>query len=480
MQNEIEATIQLDKLDLCFTSIVEDNFNHAIMFYPEEAFKFSHSFGKTVLTKTIDDRKRYAYCYKVHHAGYYMGKIKFGLIGQPQHNDKIWFNMHNQVDYRYYLQYLPSVFENLNLKLNNVTRVEIALDSYFIYFGLYIRRCIRNKDNKIKLFGKYIDRKKRESRIRYWNYGSPNNPYDVKTIYIKNKRKTNYSNKKKQGAEEGSNGNDSKTTIEMIGYDKLEEIQDFSPHKTYILDYHKDHNPNYKHIYREEIRLESEELRRLEKKRKKPTTLTDLLSKEFLYEVFTEYIDRIIVIRDGKGNKIDLFPKPFLGSCGGKLPLTLPQDDAAYQSIENKEFPVIENENNILCKNKLLLHPKYNKEILLPKIKKNQLSIPKAEVIIEPTEKSVNSVIVYILKYAKNYKGNLIEKKSIYKMAASLTKDKEIIKKAITKCSDDQWINFFYNDFDCLINTKCLNKVSNLELGVLDYKQLYDKVFNTV
>jgi hypothetical protein len=120
------------------------------------------------------------------------------------------------------------------------------------------------------------------------------------------------------------------------------------------LDYHKEHNPNYKHIYREEIRLESEELQRLEKKRKKPITLTDLLSKEFLYEVFTEYIDRIIVIRDSKNKKIDLFPKPFLGSCEGKLPLTPASGRYASQSIENKEFPIIKNEITDFEKKKIL------------------------------------------------------------------------------------------------------------------------------
>jgi|GEM_PF-4999095 len=345
MQNEIESTIQLDKLSLCCTSTVEDNFNHAIMFYPDEAFKFSHSFGKTILTQTIDESRRYKYCYTVNHAGYYMGKIKFCLLGQPHHDDKVWFSMHNQVDYRYLLQFLPTIFSNLNLKLNNVTRMEIALDGYFFNFDRHIRKCLRNKDNKVKLFGRYINRKSLEQRIRYWNYGSLDNPFKVRTLYIKNKRKISYPKKKEQGNnEEPDEKKDPKTTIELIAYNKLEEIQDFSPHKTYILDYHKKHNPNYKHIYREEIRLESEELRRLEKKRKSPITLTDLLSKEFLYEVFTEYIDRIIVIRDSKNKKIDLFPKPFLGVCEGKLPLTLPSEQDALQFAENKELSTIKSE----------------------------------------------------------------------------------------------------------------------------------------
>lgn len=113
------------------------------------------------------------------------------------------------------------------------------------------------------------------------------------------------------------------------------------------MDYHKEHNPNYKNIYREEIRLESEELRRLKEKREKQGktfTLTDLLNKEFLYEVFTEYIDRIIVIKDSKNQKIDLFPKPFLGDCKGKLPLTLPPEPSNPQPVKNKDIPLVENE----------------------------------------------------------------------------------------------------------------------------------------
>ena len=330
MPNEIEATIQLDKLSLCCTSTKEDNFNHAIMFYPDEIY----SFGKTFLTETIDNRNRYKYCYNVYHAGYYMGKVKFSLYGQSHHNDKIWFQLDNKVFYNDTFQFLPTIFENLNLQLHNVTRMEIAVDSYFVFFGSYIRKCLRKKDNKVKLFGRYIDRKALEQRIRYWNYGSLDNPFKVRTLYIKNKRKVNNSKNKKQGCDGKNNDNkDSKTTIEMIGYDKLEEIENCSPHKTYILDYHKEHNPKYKHIYREEIRLESEELRRLEKKRRKPITLTDLLSKEFLYDIFSEYIDRIIVIRDSEGKKIDLFPKPFLGDCRGKLPLTLQGPEEKYLAI---------------------------------------------------------------------------------------------------------------------------------------------------
>jgi len=350
MQNEIEATIQPDKLTLCCTSAMENNFNYQIISDPKEVFKHTFFFGNVTLFPSNDyyRNRGYKYCYEVLYGKDHIliGEIKFGLWGQPHHDDKIWFSIQIKNFYNNTYLFLPSIFEELNLTLHNVTRLHIALDNYKINYDVNIRKNLKNKENKIKLFGRYIkDRKKLEKRIRYWNCGSLDNQFMVRTLYFKNKKQVNYSKNKKHNPEDEENTKDAKTTIEFTAYDKLEEINDFSPHKTYILDYHKEHNPKYKHIYREEIRLESEELRRLEKKRKKPITLTDLLSKEFLYEVFTEYIDRIIVIRDNKGNKIGLFPKPYLGDCKGKLPLTLPPGPDDLQLIENKEIPIIENEN---------------------------------------------------------------------------------------------------------------------------------------
>jgi len=349
MQDEINATIQWDKLTLCCTSTVENNFNHTIMFNSDEAAVCSHSFGYTTLHKEEDNSRRYKYCYQVTYGLNIIGNIKFGLYGQPQHDDKIWFSIYIKTFYDNAIQFLPAIFENLNLNLHHVTRIHIALDNYKFKFDAIIRRNLRNKENKVKLLGKYItDRKKYEKRLWYSNSGSLDNPFAVRTLYIKNKRRIKYPKNKKYNTVDAENADDSKTTIGFAAYDKGEEIDNNSPHKTYILDYHKAHNPKCKNIYREEIRLESEEWRRYEEKRKKqgkPITLTDLLSKEFLYEVWTEYIDRIIVIRDSKNRKIDLFPKPYLGECKGKLPLTLPQGPDESPFIEYNDIPFIENRN---------------------------------------------------------------------------------------------------------------------------------------
>ena len=130
MQDEINGTIQMDKLTLCCISTVENNFNSLIMSDPAETFKYSHYYGNTTISKDYDYSRRYKYCYNVTHDDNRIGQIKFGLYGQPQHDDKVWFSIKIKTLYDNTLQFLPAIFENLHLKLNNVTRIHIALDNY--------------------------------------------------------------------------------------------------------------------------------------------------------------------------------------------------------------------------------------------------------------------------------------------------------------------------------------------------------------
>jgi len=346
MSDEIKAIIQLDKLVMCCRSVVNDNFNDECInrFYSDAAYTNTFVFGSTTLVLTTDFSKRFRFSYNVFCGSYFMGKIHFGLLGQSYRNDKVWFYVNNQVFYNDTLHFLPTVFSDLNLTLNNITRLEIALDCYDFNFEQILRRSIRNKENRVKLFGRYIARKEFAKRIRFWNYGTLDNPFKVRTIYIKNKRKIHYSKQNENEKEDcpSNKKGDSKTTIELAAYNKSDEIDDFSPHKKYIRDNHVSYNSKFENIYRLEVRLESEELSRYVekyvKKHNKTVELSDLLNKQFLFDVFTEYIDRIIVIKDRNNNKIDLFPKPCLGSCEGKLPLPLPEAILQPRPVKNKEM----------------------------------------------------------------------------------------------------------------------------------------------
>lgn len=89
MSDEIKATIQLNKLILCCTSTVEDNFNQAIISYRAMVIEPFHSFGKTKLIRDIDDSRRYKYSYRLEYADYYVDRINFCIFGQPHRNGKM-------------------------------------------------------------------------------------------------------------------------------------------------------------------------------------------------------------------------------------------------------------------------------------------------------------------------------------------------------------------------------------------------------
>lgn len=345
MQNEkktksekrTKATIQLDKLVMCCKSAIEDNFNDAIKHYPEESLQAKHSFGKTTLTQTIDYSKRYKYSYNVHHCGHHIGRLDFCMFGLQSKDEYMWVTLNNATFYNSTLQFLPQIFIDLNITLNNITQLDVALDSYYFNQELTLRRAIKNKSNSIKLMGRYKDRSARLPNIKFWHNGCPDNILEVRSVYIHNQRQVKYQQGHQNIEQNNSNKtSNAKTTFGLIAYDKLDEINEVSKHKTYILDYHKKFNPNFKNIFRQEIRLTSEELYRYVKSHRKPITLSDLLNKEFLYCVFCEYYDRIIVIRNDKKQKVSLFPTPNLESLEGILPLPLPENMIKPQQTENE------------------------------------------------------------------------------------------------------------------------------------------------
>lgn len=177
---------------------------------------------------------------------------------------------------------------------------------------------MRDKSNSVRLFRDMIkDRNQVIKEITYYNHGSLNNPFKVRSILIKNK----------------------KGTYELSCYNKTEEIKQSG--KEYINDYHKLHNPKFKKLYRIEIRLTSDEIRRYIKKHKKPISFNDVINPEFLHTVFSEYLDRIIVIyKNGqskrKREKISLIPPVQIVPPVGILQPTLSDNIFDTQQSDNK------------------------------------------------------------------------------------------------------------------------------------------------
>ena len=287
MKNETQATIGLDKLVFSCTSTVNDNFDEATKYNPISTLAPQLTFGNTTLTHATDLSHRYKYSYTVNFNNNKMGRVDFDQFGYSW-QDRIRFSVDNTVFYNNTQSYLSKVLEDLNLKIENYTNIDIAIDSYNFNSEQVLRRNLKNKDNKVRIFHEIIkDRTKTIDNITYFNKGSLNNPFKVRSVSIKDKKEIK----------------------EYFVYDKLEEIE-FSE-KKYILEYHKIKNQNLKNIYRGEIRCKYDAIKYYENEIiKKLITLDDLLDKDFLYSMFCYHLKTIISIKDCNKKEIQLFPCP--------------------------------------------------------------------------------------------------------------------------------------------------------------------------
>lgn len=346
-----KATIQLDKLVFCCKSIVEDNFNYAVEHNPEYYFETEFQFGQTKLIRFQDPDKRFKHSFKVFYNDKHIGCIDFNMYG-ALFNNLIRFSVTNEVFYNNTLQCIPTVLNDLNLEINNFNKIDIAVDCYDYDIEKELRKNLRDKDNHVKLLGDFIkDRNEVIREVTYFNHGSLNNPFKVRTILIKNK----------------------KGTFELSAYNKTEEIKQSK--KEYINEYHKKHNSEFSKLCRIEVRLTYDEIHRYIKKHKKPISFEDIMSIEFLYKVFIEYYDRIIEFyknpeNNRKREKISIIPPIEILPSEGILQPTLPNTISLPQhsNIINKEY--IKNSIINECLNDYKSQ-KYRHKIFINKINNN-------------------------------------------------------------------------------------------------------------
>lgn len=338
------STILIDKLIFSCISEVEDNFDYTVTHDPEYWHE-DFTFGQTKLIRTQDPSNRYRHSYKVYYGKYLMGVLDFSLYNSGIYTNMLRFTVHNEVFYKYRLKYIPIVLDNLNLKINNFKQIDIAIDSYKHNVEQAIRRNLKDKNNIVRLFKPIIkDRDMTLKQITYYNSGSLNNPYQLRSILIKSK----------DGRKE------------LACYDKKEEIDKVSK-KDYILKFHQEQNPKCKKVYRAEIRFQYEELRRYIKKIKRPIVFDDLLDPQFLNNMFFEYLDRIITIYKGTGKKktkIQLVDKPPILQSQGILQPTLSVSESIPSIHKNGYFNfdkfINEYSNNL-----------YNNQVFINSIRNN-------------------------------------------------------------------------------------------------------------
>nr|WP_297165511.1 hypothetical protein [uncultured Dysgonomonas sp.] len=341
-----KAIIQLDKLVFSCVSTVQDNFNYAVEDNPNYYFETEFQFNRTKLIRFQDPNKRFKHSFNVIYNDKKIGSVDFKMHGAIFDN-LIRFTVFNETFYNNTLKHIPNVLEDLNLAVSNFNKIDIAIDCYDYDIEKVLRQNLRDKDNSVKLFNSTIqNRNKVIKEIVFCNHGSLNNSFKIRSILIKNKKRT----------------------YELSCYNKTEEIKQSG--KEYINNYHKDHNPKFTKLYRIEIRLTYEEIRRYMKKHKRLISFDDVANPQFQYNMFSEYLDRIIVIyKNGaskrKREKIHLLPTLEIVPSQGILQPTLPTPISATQYTNLKRLI-----NNIDSYNEYK-YEKYKQELFIDRINNN-------------------------------------------------------------------------------------------------------------
>lgn len=214
------------------------------------------------------------------------GELKINLKSQSKDEEeqgvkRAWIYVNNYILYsreNQKLTHLPFISSKLGLLLNNVTGIEIAIDTKK-NVPQRLKRNLRNKKITTILNGKTIlDRKEDRPEIEYIHSGDMDR-YKYMSIYLKQKK----------AVKNKSDG----TTI--CSYDKVSECK--NGYKDYILDYYN----HPKRLYRLEVRVTNENFKKFLEASQIELTEQLFWSKGFLLEAFAYFLSSVIRFKsDGK------------------------------------------------------------------------------------------------------------------------------------------------------------------------------------
>ena len=182
------ATIQLDRLIFSCRSTIDDNFTDVIIYGKDKKNKTFFLMRNTTVKQLFNYESPYKYVYEVSYKDYRIGILELGYKGRYSNHFK--FTVDNTVFYNGTFPFLLNVMSDLNLKLKNLSYIEIAIDNYIKNSIKRIYNCIVNERYKILLNRKSInDMDAIINEIVYWHKGSRRKPNQIKTIIAKSKKK---------------------------------------------------------------------------------------------------------------------------------------------------------------------------------------------------------------------------------------------------------------------------------------------------
>lgn len=215
------------------------------------------------------------------------GELKFNLKSQSNEEDtqnqssKVWIYVNNYILYSKDKRviHLAFISEKLGIELNNVTGIEIAIDTNKSV-PKRLKQYIRNKDIITILNGKTIlGRKDDRPEIEYVHSGDMDK-YKYMSIYLKQQKAIN---------------NKSNGTV-ICSYDKVRECKNSG--KKYILDYYS--NPNK--LYRLEVRVTNENFKKFLDSYQIELIEPLFWNKGFLLEAFEYFLDSVIRFKSDSKN----------------------------------------------------------------------------------------------------------------------------------------------------------------------------------
>ena len=328
-----KGTIQHDKLIFSCRSTIDDNFTDVIWYSKNDIEKTYFQMSNTSIVRFYNKKSAYKHSYKVYYFDYLIGILELGYKGK--YSKYIKFTVDNPVFYNGTLPFLLFVLSDLYLEMTNISQLDIAIDNYSQNSIKKLYSCIRNEKYQLLLNRKYVkDMDKVINEIVYWNKGSRRNPNQIKSICAKS----------------------AKGDKEFTTYDKTKEIETESD-KYNILNYHRLYNPDFVNIYRDEVRLGEDILKRYEKEYGK-ITLEMLLDKRFLFMLFQKFEQRILAVRDSKDKPVELYPTPCFENRAEvmlqhHLPVEVPTVPPSLEIANNKSIYKKNKENTMRTTRKL-------------------------------------------------------------------------------------------------------------------------------
>lgn len=284
----IKAKMNIDKLTVCystteevFAELLDTNFadydTFQLVRYDDPDKLFADSF--IIKSKDIDEINGGTKWIE-------FAKLKFNMrLSNKDEDNKhyMWIYFNNKTLYTAMypdvsiIAEMEYIADTLGLRINNVTSLDIAFDSN-INIAKRIKKAIFNKTLSVILNGKLKDNTKEVlEQILYMQKGNQERMTDL-SIYVTQKKKDGF---------------------ELCVYDKTKEAT--LKNKSYILNWMATHQ----NIYRAEVRLKNQHLK--EYFDKKPDFTLDMIytylsDKSFLFDMFIDYVNRLIRFRDKDNN----------------------------------------------------------------------------------------------------------------------------------------------------------------------------------